>query len=457
MMRSGRVLLLLALAALLAIGPAAWSQQIPRATCLDCHEEEGMRYAVLQATPFISIPTGETQDLEITVGNPWLHDITSARVTVDLTNATPLTFDTPDPIHERTNVTLSPGDAPANLTFAVQAGATAIIAKATQPPDQTSLGTTDADTTLYTPGGQAIDQPREDGINPAEPGAPRPVQETEAYVIDDDRTAETGDWALEVDLASGPPDTEISISIDVFYNASRTQPRLLTQTIDPSGSESLAFPIKATEQGPVQIDYEVVVTSFYEHPGGIGAQDEGNETLTGSLEFTIGEELELGEAGPALPPTPPINWKMNARIWGEATGFIGLFMVPLSLVLGGAFGRRNVLWMNKVTRSARLRVLWHNALSFALLAISLIHLVLFLYEPVYDWSVGFVWGGLGTLALVGLGITGGFQRRFARSMGYANWRLLHIAMAVGFVASVLAHVLIDGAHFDFLREWLRLV
>jgi hypothetical protein len=131
-------------------------------------------------------------------------------------------------------------------------------------------------------------------------------------------------------------------------------------------------------------------------------------------------------------------------------------MVPLSLVLGGAFGRRNVLWVNDAVGSARLRVLWHNALSFLLLGFTLLHLVLFLYEGAFSWSVGMVWGGTSTLALIGLGITGGFQRRFARSLGYSTWRLLHIGMAVAFVATLLVHVTVDGVHFDWLRSLVGL-
>ncbi len=462
-MRARRALILVALITIVvALGPAAWSQQIPRATCLDCHEAEGMRYAVLQPTPYLEIPQGQTQTFNVTVANPWLHEITSTLVTVDLTNASTVTFETPDPLNLSRPVNLSPADDTATVPFKVQPGATGAVVRMTQPQDQSGVGAVDVDTRLEFPDAPAARAPPDGSPNQTELGGelrqPGPANTVEQYAYEGDTLATkgTGTWNLTLKLANGPPDTTAQVEVKVFYNTTRTLTRLHSETIAPGKSAQVPFKIMGTGPGPANVQVSAIVTSYYEHPTGIGAQDEGNATMTDELNFTVGESLELGDAGPAVPPTPPISWKLNARIWGEATGFIGLFMIPLSLLLGGAFGRRNVLWANKVTGSARLRVLWHNSLSFFLLGISLLHLVLFLYEEVYDWSVGMVWGGIGTLALIGLGITGGFQRWFAREMGYNKWRLLHIAMAVTFVASVLVHVLVDGAHFDIFREWLNL-
>ncbi len=463
-MRLRRAALLLAATGLvIALGPAAWSQQIPRATCLDCHEGEGMQYAVLRTSPFIEIPQGETQDFDVTVANPWLQEITSSLIRINLTGSPAVSFDTADPLNITENVTLQPRST-TNISFEVEPGATAVITRMEQGEDPSTIGANDVDSMLYLPDNTTARAPHDgaDTGDPAElelPREPRPANPVEQIVVDDDRLASTGTWNLSLTREAGPPqagptEEPVSVSINVLYNATRVLSQRLTSTIGPSEAANATFQIKGVEPGNVTIDYTVTTTQYYAHPSGIQSQDEGNATLEGQTSFRVGEELEVGSAGPAVPATPPINWKMNARIWGEATGFIGLFLVPLSLVLGGAFGRRNVLMVNKIATSARLRVLWHNALSFILLAVSLIHLVLFLYEPVYGWSVGMVWGGIGTLALIGLGITGGFQRRIARSIGYAKWRLLHIAMAVTFVASVLAHVIVDGAHFDFLRGWL---
>ncbi|MDX1611970.1 MAG: hypothetical protein R3185_06340 [Candidatus Thermoplasmatota archaeon] len=468
-MRARRALILLvALALLIGLGPSAWSQKVPRATCLDCHEAEGMKYAVIQSTPFVEVPTGEAQELEITVSNPWLHDLTAALVTVDLTQAPGLSFDTNDPLHLEENVTLTPAPGQGNVTlpFEVLPGATGVVARMEQSPDTSGQGAQDVDTRLTSPEGPTARAPRDGAPESAtdltrEPGPARPVEQY-AFRAEAVAARGTGTWNLTAFLAQpvtgpntgGPVD--VHLVVDVYYNATRTQSRLISETIGPGGSETTAFTIKGSNAGQAQVRINTTLTSYYAHPSGIGAQDEGNTTLRRGSNFTIGERLELGEAGPAVPPTPPISWKLNARIWGEATGFIGLFMVPISLVLGGAFGRQNVLWVNKITKSARIRVLWHNTLSFFLLGISLLHLLLFLYEEVYDWSVGMVWGGLGTIGLIGLAVTGGFQRWFARRMGYAKWRLLHIAMAVLFVATVLAHVLVDGAHFDIFRDWLGL-
>lgn len=452
------ILLVAAIGLLVGLGPAAWGQAIPRATCLDCHEQEGMEYAVIRATPYNEIPVGETVDFDVVVANPWLHDTTSALVTVNLSEAQGVSFETADPLHQTENVTIDPGSTQ-NITFQVEPGATAVRVRMAQSEDPTDTGGNDVDTWLTLPDNSTATAAKDgldtgDPVNQQLPGEPSPAQTVEQIVINDDRLATTGEWTYSLERVSGNPQEPVEAQIDVLYNSTNTLSQRISQTIGPGQSANATFPIKGTENASATVQYEVTVTDFYEHPSGVQAQDEGNATLSGETSFGVGEQLQLGEAGPVVPETPPFNAKMNARLYGELTGFIGLFMIPLSLVLGGAFGRRNVLAVNKLATSARLRVLWHNALSFFLLGISIIHLLLFLYEPVYGWSVGMVWGGIGTLALIGLGITGGFQRRIARSLGYDKWRLLHIAMATGFVAATLAHVIVDGAHFDFLRDWL---
>ncbi len=449
------------LALIVGLGPAAWSQQVPQATCLDCHEEEGMQYAVVTSTPFLEIPQGNTTPYDVTVANPWLHEITSSLVTVNLTDAPGLSFEKPDDLDVNETYQIAPGEA-RNVSFPVEAGATAVVATMRQTEDTSERGVNDVDTLLYMPNGDTA-RADHDGIDTGDvlnldipEREPSQAETVEQLVIRDDRLATTGGWNFSLERVSGEPSDPVEASVQVYYNATPTQSQRITETIAPNQADSATFPIKGNSQGEATIQYEITVTTFYEHPDGVQSQDEGNETLEGERSFTVGQRLETGEAGPVVPPQPPINWMINARTWGEATGFIALFMIPLSLVLGGAFGRKNVLWMNKITGSARLRVLWHNALSFVLLGLSIVHLILFLIEPVYSWSVGFVWGGIGTLALVGLGITGGFQRQIAREIGYAKWRLLHIAMASGFVAGTLGHVMIDGAHFDFLRNAIGL-
>jgi len=461
-MRLWRVVLPAALLALiLGLGPAAWGAEIPQATCLDCHEGEGMQYAVIQSTPFIEVPTDQTQQFSVTVANPWLHDITSSLVTLNLSQAPGLSFEKASDLDKNETVQVSL-DSSTNVSFPVKRGATGLRAKMVQPPDESGQGFNDVDSKLYLPTNGSISA-TSDGVDTGDPAGlklperqPSQANTVEQIVVNDDRLATTGNWTFSLERASGDATQQIGAEIDVWYNATDTQSQRITETIVPDEAANSTFPIRGLAQSNVTVTYTVEVTDYYEHPQGVQSQDEGNATLEGERSFTVGNERVLGQAAPAVPDQGDINWKLNARIWGEATGFIGLFMIPLSLVLGGAFGRKNVLWMNKVTRSARLRVLWHNALSFALLAISTLHLALFLYEAVYDWSVGFVWGGLALLALMGLGITGGLQQRMARSIGYAKWRLLHVALATTFVTATLAHVLVDGAHFDFLRAWLGL-
>lgn len=461
-MRVRRLLVIVVLLSLiLSLGPAAWSQQVPQATCLDCHEEEGMEYAVTTATPFVEIPKDETTQYDVTVANPWLHEITSTLVTVNLSASEGLSFEKPSDLDKNETVQIPPQET-VNVSVPVQPGATGFVATMNQSEDETGRGGNDVDTVVYSPEGQSFSA-EHDGVDTGDPAGlklpeeqPSKARSTEKIAINGDALATTGNWTVSLERVAGDATEDVDLSVQVYYNATPTQSQRITTTLAENDAENATFPIKGLEDGDAKIQYTVTVTDYYEHPEGVQSQDEGNATLEGETEFTVGSQLETGSVGPAVPDQSSINWILNSRVWGEATGFIGLFLIPLSLVLGGAFGRKNVLWMNKITGSARLRVLWHNALSFVLLGISILHLILFLIEPVYAFSVGLVWGGIGTLALIGLGITGGFQRQIAREIGYDKWRLLHIGMASAFVAATLGHVLVDGAHFDWLRAALGL-
>jgi hypothetical protein len=141
------------------------------------------------------------------------------------------------------------------------------------------------------------------------------------------------------------------------------------------------------------------------------------------------------------------------RQWGFLLGWLGFFLVPPSLLLGGTFGSRSVRALNRFSGSARQRVLWHNALSYALLGVGLTHMTFFLLEVTYNYTIGLVWGSLTLAAILGLGVTGALQTRIAKQYGYATWRFTHFLLGMLVVVGLTLHVVVDGVDLQFLRDF----
>ncbi|MGH2670683.1 MAG: hypothetical protein ACRDH5_16505, partial [bacterium] len=338
--RRAAALVMVASALLLAAGGQGFGAKIPRATCLDCHEKEGMKYATVILTPFLEIPQNETSTLEVVVANPWLHDITDVQATVSLVTPT-LSFIVQKPFNAtETGVLGAPpaGTDAVSIPFAVSTGATGLLVRMTETPGPQAA---DGDLSLLGPDGVEHTPPEPDGLEANPPS--REVRDAASLGYDAAAASAlgTGNFTafartsrLQGALTLGAP-TPVTLDVHVFYNASTMQIQRKIVSFKQPDSESLRFDIQGSSPGPARIDVAVTVTTHYIHPKGIGAQDDGNETLTSRIDFEVGQQRRLGEQT-ALATAIPRNWNLVMTVWGEVTGWIGLFLVPISLVLGGA-------------------------------------------------------------------------------------------------------------------------
>lgn len=228
-----------------------------------------------------------------------------------------------------------------------------------------------------------------------------------------------------------------------------------------------------TEEQYIRVYLESV--AYYDHPPQFRAVDEwlywNDETyfLTpqpdGSIyvqrltadgtsrvtEFVVGEQvIEVAPIDEA--PDLTIEEEASIDTFSEAVGYIAAFLLVISLLTGGAFGnwsRKFQQWL--FYRRAKKRVAYHNVISYGLILTSTIHMVLFLIEPKYPWSVGFFLGSVSIIGMYMSGFTGMFQRGMVRTMGHEAWRWMHYMSFVFAFAGAAGHVLLDGIHFGELQ------
>lgn len=165
-------------------------------------------------------------------------------------------------------------------------------------------------------------------------------------------------------------------------------------------------------------------------------------------EYIIGDEvLAVGPSDEEPDLTEELEVTMDVA--AEVVGYAAAFLLIISLLSGGAFGnwsRHLQQWV--IYRRAKKRVAFHNVVSYGLILAATVHMVLFLVEPRYPWTIGFFLGGVSILGMFGSGITGAYQRVMVRGMGHEAWRWLHYLSFVLAFAGAAAHILLDGIHFQ---------
>jgi predicted ferric reductase len=70
----------------------------------------------------------------------------------------------------------------------------------------------------------------------------------------------------------------------------------------------------------------------------------------------------------------------------------------------------------------------------------------------YTILMGILWGGLGALSLLVLGLTGYYQVPLIQRHGYKWWRYTHLVFGLLVVIFVAYHSVADGPDFFFIKE-----
>lgn len=476
----------LAVVTVLAVGPALGQAAKPGsgeksdAQCYGHHREEGFRSMDLAPENLQSVAAGGPFQFHLTVRNPWLHELHDVFAFVNTSLAPGIQFPgakDPEPVSDGGTLPLNP-QAPASAEVPVEIGPNATLLLVRLTGDKGPLDNGDFDLAVVAPNGDTYTAPADIGL--WRPGRTY-VDEVLTVPYANITQGGLGAWTVRVVYASGAvPDAAWEIDGAVYYNLSRSTELFVKgpSNLAPGASHTFTFDLIATGAPtvtpedaipdedfdpfqaqvptgpggpiPVQMVYGGKAVAYNKHTDP-NAEDFGNYTKFSTMSFVIGSQTVVGAAVETAGQDILLTLGPSFRAWGEVVGFAASMVMVPALLLGGVFGRGSIVWMNDAFGGARRRVLFHNAASYGLLIFSLVHMYLLLLEPAFGWNHGLVLGGLALACMVGLALTGAFQRRLVVAWGFPRWRFVHFALGVLMVLFVLAHLVVDGTHFEAVR------
>ena len=445
------------LAVLFVVALPSWGQEavepsgeLATAECYGHHKTEGFRSMDLFPKVVAEAPKGQAFPVELTITNPWLHELQKVNGYVNISGAPGLSFPgerDPAPFAFDGTINANPGSASHDLPVDENATEMVVSLVGAVGTSLPRLQPVDYDLVVTSPDGSLVlTDPRD--LDTAPPNVQNRGTPVEEVKVDQTNLTQAGPgtWKVQVNYRGVQPSGTYTLAATVYYNLSRSSELILKgpDLLKPGESYTFTFTINAKDSAAIQaLRYGARATAYHEHTdkaiGDVGEYDKWN-TFT----FPLGTKLEYGTSGSSVVKVDTLG--PVVRRWGQVLGFAGSFLILPSLLLGGTFGKRTVEGLNKAFGSPRRRVLFHNAMSFWLLAISLLHMLVFFYEAFWGWSHGLVWGGLALACMIGLGVTGATQRGFVAKWGFTRWRFVHFSMGVLVVVFVLVHMLADGSH-----------
>lgn len=460
----GALLAVLILVGIPSFGQSALDPQgeLSDEDCYGHHKQEGFRSMDLFPTVLNEVPRGKPFDFQLTLKNPWLHDLKDVSAYVNISDAPGLEFP-----GARAPVEVNKSAVPAKASpqgyqsedydVPVEAGATALYAAVVAAP--TSIpnsplqpgkvaNNTDVHVVFKGPGNKVVGTPPPEQYSPSDP---HQLQDRVSVNTSTILATGPGKWTATV-YHAGLAETTYNVYVAAYYNASQnTEIVLKGPALLKTGEQyTFKFQVIAKDAESLQrMRYGGRGIAYHQHTDrNIG--DNGNFDKWSTLEFRTGATLSVGQsvdtAGTSVSVLEPV-----LRRWGQVLGFAGSFLIIPSLVFGGTFGKGSVGSLNKLFGGPRRRVLFHNSMSFWLLGVASLHMFIYFYEAFWVWSAGLVWGGLALAAMVGLGVTGAVQRTFVARWGFNRWRFVHFAMGVLVVVFTLVHMVADGSHFAAVR------
>ncbi len=450
---------------------------LSQTSCWECHEvwDPPMRAMIHVVPPDrMVVAPGQAFDYTIEVQNAWMAQLSEFEATLDLTGAPNLTFPpAAPPLLDQVQTGAIPLDPVvirerrAAVTHYLPPQASDVTF--TLSPDNTdpTLGP-DLVLAIYPPGtDRAAGDPPLAIVDNAGNGA------AETWRLNDPvqlRKLGSGEWNLEARFFPSDPQTQIprpgiqgnigfSVVMDAYFNATteRQQTLKLPDVVEVSQGLILSWRLQAQKVPAAEevVLYTLNFTSYYAHRDSRNP-NEGWHLREGEIRLSpFGQQLVLEapvEGGGRFVAPEFVDPGVSMARLSEAIGYVAAFLLLVSMWSGGVLGKGSRRRMNRIFRSARRRVAFHNFLSYGILATAIIHLVLFILETSYHWSLGLIWGGAATLGLLALGVTGALQVPLIRRWGFSVWRHVHLWTAVATVVLSLVHLLLDGANFGNVQE-----
>lgn len=438
-------------------GPATPLMTGGNATCMECHLAEGMVYVDQYPEQVEEVPAGQVFTVNVTIQNPWLHHIENATVGFDLSETERLEFaGDRDPLHLTEDGSVAQAGDSTTVPFPVASGATEALVTLEGAEGQ---GLNDWDLVLESPEGTSY-RGAQDGPQDSIEGKPTHrdrVRLTQGELLEGGE----GNWTARVIMERGSaPFNTFTLQAHVYYNLSSAEVIRVggAPQLDQGERHTFTVRIKAlNETGPATLGTNVTLLATADVPGdhprsGIpNIQNVGSWWEFSNQSFEVGDELRK-----TTPEVQDVNLGVNPiilmRSYAFILGWASAGLLPFAIVLGGTFGRGSIQWLNNLL-GARRRVLWHNAASYGLLIVALLHMGAFLFEPTREWTKGLLFGGLALASLTGLAFTGTMQRSMVKRYGFSAWRFVHLSLAILMVLFVLLHLTVDGTDLQFVRDW----
>lgn len=451
--------------ALALLGPLAAQAQeadvvevdLDVANCFGHHSAETPPFrttVLLTPQPLLEVPAGQEFDLPIQVQVAWKQEMRNLKIALNLSQAPNLAFvGEKEPLEQEFQDTAQLGQE-LEFPFLVEDNATEAVV--TLDGEQGIHRGNDLDLRVVSPGlvlrfNKTVEDNSIQGIREGRNIADEEVRLTQDKLLDGGK----GEWRAVVNLSQGDPlGAPFTLSVRVYYNSSRSVEAFVPvgRTLAAGEIANVTFRVRALAAGQAVVGVRSLGWAHYIHTDA-QAVDDGNFSKTQTMSFAVGSSFRVqrGVAGVVDVGFDPATRLM--RQWGFLLGWLGFFLIAPSLLLGGTFGGGTVRALNRFAGSARQRVLWHNALSYVLLAVGLTHMSLFLVEVTYPWTVGAVWGAMTLASIIGLGVTGALQLRIAKVWGYATWRFAHFLLGMLVVVGITLHLVVEGVDFQFLRDY----
>lgn len=459
--------------------------------CLTHHRGEGM-YDAFVVVPIVpeQLKSGEEQTVQVQVVNPWKNHLGGVSVKANMKDAEngtgPILFvpgaasgstEGQEPVepftwqgvYEEQLLIEQSDQPPLHLNFTVKPGVQAIVGYAVldfehkNPADPNGI-----DMRFLAPGLNAGER----WEPPHEPLAPeRNITMTGV----DLRAAGTGNWSVQLEWDSNRPVPQNSvryyIDVQVIYadvggsatsyltnEAPPPEDMLNEENLIPPGSSKVYdFPINSFAKGTQDLEIEVRAFTWYElgHQDGVTPNFD-NYTRYATVKVVVGDEFVPSAQSVVTVKGPGEDLRL---VVGEVTGFASAILLLPSLLLGGTFGKGSRKFFNNVLGGAKRRVMWHSLASLGITAAAVVHIIMFMLEIRYTLMMGMLWGGLGALSLLVLGLTGYYQVPLIQRHGYKWWRYTHLVFGILVVVFVSWHSIVDGPDFLFIREqipeWLK--
>lgn len=468
---------------------------VKQSECYTCHFEGGAglgpvlkeMFRVRAAEP-LQIAPGQEAELRMEIVNWWTAELSGFEARIDISEAPSFAFTAPPaPVLDRSQAGVLPfvlGEVTAaersdRSTFQVPAGGTELRVRL-QPERTDGDQAPDLELRVWPPGSDPDADPPQ--VHDAGGAGGVEVHRVQASpVADGTWTVEAAQAGVTADLAADQSklvDQPYTVAWDLWYNYTEDDPVrfgssdavLDGQQPETPQSTVIAWPLVLREPvtAPQAIRVDVTANAHYDHAPQFRATDDwlfthnttlvitpppppaptGNASVPDNLTVTLGDPVAPDEA-----PDLQVKATVPLERWGEVIGYGAGFLLVVSLLSGGAFGdwsRRLQQWV--LFRRGRRRVAFHNLVSYGLLAAAIAHLVVFLVESRFPWTVGMLLGGASLAGMLLAGLTGALQKPMVRAIGHGPWRWMHYLSFVLAFAGAVGHVALDGIHFVEFQE-----